>query len=87
MILFIKHVDIEGPETFGEFFERCGFQIKIIELQDGELLPKDLDELEAVVSLGGPMNVYEEEKYSFLREEHMFLKEVITLDIKRFVQG
>ncbi|MBN1869655.1 MAG: type 1 glutamine amidotransferase [Candidatus Omnitrophica bacterium] len=77
MILFIKHIGIEGPETLGEFFERNGFSVRTVELQEGEPLPEDSDNLEAVISLGGPMNAYEEDKYPFLKGEHEFIKKVI----------
>lgn len=81
MIVFLKHIAIEGPETFSRFFKRKGFDIKIIELQDGKPLPEDLSGIEAVISLGGPMNVYEEDKYSFLKAEDKFLRQTIDQDV------
>jgi GMP synthase (glutamine-hydrolysing) len=81
MILFIKHIDIEGPETLKEFFESQGFSTRTVELQNNDILPEDLSGIEAVVSLGGPMSVYEEEKYPFLKDEHVFLKEIIIQEI------
>lgn len=81
MIVFIKHIAIEGPETMGAFFHEKGFDVKIIELQRGEALPSDLSNVDAVISLGGPMNVYEEDRYTFLKEENEFLKKVIKKEI------
>ncbi|MCK5013899.1 MAG: type 1 glutamine amidotransferase [Candidatus Omnitrophica bacterium] len=81
MILFIKHIDIEGPETLKEFFEGQGLQTQTIELQNGDSLPEDIGNIEAIISLGGPINVYEEEKYPFLKDEHVFLKNVVTQEI------
>ncbi len=81
MILFIKHVDIEGPETLGAFFEKQGFPIAVIDLHQGDKLPEDLTKLTAVVSLGGPMNVYEEDKYPFLKDEDIFLKKILKANI------
>ena len=37
--------------------------------------------MEAIVSLGGPMNVYEEEKFPFLKAEDQFLKKAIKEEI------
>lgn len=73
MILIIKQTPEEGPGTIVEFFK----DTKIIELSQGDSLPKDTDNLEAVFIMGGPMNVYEEEKYPFLREENIFTKLLI----------
>ncbi|MBF0485799.1 MAG: type 1 glutamine amidotransferase [Candidatus Omnitrophica bacterium] len=78
MILFIKHIDIEGPETLGTFFEAAGFTLETVSLHQGERLPSDLTQLDAVISLGGPMNVYEEEKYPFLKDENLFLRQVLA---------
>ena len=81
MILFIKHVEIEGPETLGVFFAGKGYQIKVADLHKGDKLPKSLDGLDAVVFLGGPMNVYEEEMYPFLKEEDVFLKALLARNV------
>ncbi len=42
--------------------------MEIIDLSNGDVLPGSLDDIAAVVMLGGPMNVYEEEKYLFLKK-------------------
>lgn len=78
MILFIKNIGIEGPETIGDFFQQKGFSVQTLDLQQGDRLPGGLDGLRAVVVLGGPMNVYEEEKYPFLRDEDVFIKKVVA---------
>ncbi len=80
MILFIKHIDIEGPGTLGEFFAQTDWKVKTINLHKGEELPP-LHLCEAVVSLGGPMNVYENDIYPFLEVEEAFLKNVLKKDI------
>ena len=59
MILFIKHVDIEGPETLGTFFVEKGYELLVLDLHAGDHFPLSFDGIDAVVSLGGPMNVYE----------------------------
>ncbi len=78
LILYIMHVDIEGPETIAAFYEQRGFKSQIIKLYDGESLPQDFDGIEAVVCLGGPMNVYEEDTYPYLKAENIFIQRVIT---------
>ncbi len=82
MILFIQHVDIEGPGMFEEVFSRGGYEVKTIKAwENNEDLFCDIDDLEAVLLLGGPMNVYEEQEYTFLKQEDTFLKEIIKRDI------
>lgn len=84
MILIIKHIDIEGPGTFGDFLVKKGEPFRIVELGAGEKLPENLDGIKAVVVLGGPMNVYEEDKYPFLKEENEFIQEVLKKEIPYF---
>lgn len=81
MILVIKHVDIEGPETLGTFFIENNYAFEEINLYAGDHLPLSFKRVEAVISLGGPMNVDEESRYSFLKEEDLFLKQVIAQKI------
>ena len=81
MILILKHIEIEGPETIGQFFTDEGFEAKVLDLHKGDRLPKTFDHLDAVISLGGPMNVYEEDKYPFLKEENVFLRGILERGI------
>ena len=81
MILIIKHVFIEGPGIIGEFFKDNGHILKTIVFERNDRLSSELDEIEAVVIMGGPMNVYQEDKYPFLKQEGVFLKKLIKLEI------
>jgi len=81
MILIIKHISIEGPGIIGDFFKNTEWQVKTVELQNGGKFPSDFASIEAIISLGGPMNVYEEDRFPFLKDENVFLKEAINRDI------
>jgi len=75
-VLIIKHVDIEGPGLIEYCLNQAKIPYKIVNLKPGVYLPK-LDGLTHIVFLGGPMNVYEEDRYPFLRDEDLFIKEAI----------
>ena len=81
MILVIKHVISEGPGLLADFFKEKKFQLKVVELQKGQKLPESTNGFSAVISMGGPMSVYEENKYPFLKDEDRFLKEVVKKEI------
>src|SRR3989338_4101035 len=81
MILILKHIEIEGPETIGQFFTDEGFATKVLDLHKGDPFPKTFDHLDAVISLGGPMNVYEEKNYPFLKEENTFIQGILERGI------
>ncbi len=80
MIYFLQHIDIEGPGLLKDFFQEAGYATDTIHLYASDSLP-DASGAEAVVSLGGPMNVYEEEKHPYLAAENTFIKELIDRDI------
>lgn len=81
MIIFVKNISLEGPETLGTFFQKKGYQTREIDLQRGEALPAGFKDVEALVVLGGPMNVYEEEKYPFLKDEDALIKRAVAQGI------
>jgi len=74
--LIIKHVEIEGPGLIEYCLRQEKIPFRILNLEKGTHLPK-LDNLTHVVILGGPMTVYEEDRYPFLRDEDLFIKEAI----------
>ena len=80
-LLVVKHVGQEGPGMLVKPFEDAGWSVLTVELGRGEPLPDDLANIGAVVVLGGPMNVYEEEAYPFLREEDRFIRQVLSEEI------
>lgn len=75
-VLVVKHVDIEGPGLIEDCLRQEKIPYEILSFESGLHLPK-LDHLTHIVILGGPMNVYEEDRYPFLREEDFFIKEAI----------
>jgi GMP synthase (glutamine-hydrolysing) len=77
MILIVKHIDIEGPGTLGDFLISRQEPFEIVELGAGEPLPPDPGAFKAVVVLGGPMNVDEENLYPFLKPEDDFIRKVL----------
>jgi GMP synthase-like glutamine amidotransferase len=81
MILIIKHTFSEGPGILEDIFRARKIQTKIIEFENGDKLPSKLGGIDAVVSLGGPMNVYQEQEYPFLKREDDFLKKAFDKSV------
>jgi len=74
--LIIKHVEIEGPGLIEDCLKQEKIPYRIVNLETGARLPK-IDDLSHIVILGGPMNVYEEDRYPFLKDEDLLIKEAI----------
>jgi GMP synthase-like glutamine amidotransferase len=81
MVLAIKHVSIEGPGIISDFFRNSKWQLETIDLGNGEKLPSDFNNIEAVIVLGGPMNANEEDRFPFLKEEDIFIKQAIKREM------
>ncbi len=79
-VLMLKHIAIEGGGTIEEYLLSKGDKIDRRELQDGAPVPSKLD-YDVILILGGPMNVYEEDKYPFLKDEDKLIKEAIKKEI------
>jgi len=75
-VLIIKHIEVEGPGLIEVCLKEEKIPYQILNLEPGLRLPKP-DDFTEIVILGGPMNVYEEDRFPFLREEDLFIKESI----------
>jgi len=76
-ILVLKHVDCEGLGVWEEFCRGEGIAVDVAQLHRGDPLPPP-GRYHGVVSLGGPMNVYQEEIYPFLKMEDQFIREALA---------
>jgi len=76
-ILVLQHVESEGPGILRQGFEKAGATVEVVPLyQRGATLPPS-NTYSAIVSMGGPMNVYEDDRYPFLKAEAEFLNQEI----------
>jgi GMP synthase (glutamine-hydrolysing) len=80
-ILVIKHIGIEGPGTLGTYFRTAGWRLREIELKGNAALPSDPREFGAIFCMGGPMNVYEDAQYPFLKDENRFINNSVDAGV------
>ncbi|MEW6347451.1 MAG: type 1 glutamine amidotransferase [Thermodesulfobacteriota bacterium] len=78
-IAVCMHVASEGPGTLGTFLESKGARLVYFPLFDGASVPSEPDRFSAVVSMGGPMNVYDD--LPWIEPEDRFLRKAIEADI------
>ncbi|MFN3739358.1 MAG: type 1 glutamine amidotransferase [Thermodesulfovibrionales bacterium] len=79
--LIIKNIPLEGPGTITEFLTRHSIDYRIIEAGSGENIPS-LDGYKYLIVMGGPMAVYEMDKYPFLRKVALSMEKAIGKGIK-----
>lgn len=74
--LIIKNITTEGPGTIEDYLKTLKVPYRIVDLYKGEPLP-DLEGFSHIVIMGGPMAVYEMDKYPFLKDEALFIQKAI----------
>jgi len=71
--LILMHDREEDAGTIETYLNERQTDIHTVRFYEGDHLPNDALDFDTVVSMGGPMNVYEEDEYPFLVEETTFL--------------
>ena len=67
--LVFQHLDVEHPGIFRDFWRERGIAYDAVELDEGEAIPDDFSSYDALVVMGGPMNVWDVEELPWLRDE------------------
>ena len=75
-ILVLQHARIEHPGAFRKFLNEDGHDWFQVNLDEGAKLP-GVDGFDALWVMGGPMDVWEEEKYPWLQNEKTFIREAV----------
>ncbi|MFQ6023704.1 MAG: type 1 glutamine amidotransferase [Acidiferrobacterales bacterium] len=76
-ILVFQHIAVEHPGIFRDFLATDGIEWDVVELDKGEPIPA-LDAYDALWVMGGPMDVWEEDKYPWLVAEKTAIHEALT---------
>lgn len=73
-ILVFQHAAAEHPGSFREFMDADGIQWDAVELDEGEAIP-DLAPYDALLVLGGPMDVWQEAAHPWLVAEKQAIRD------------
>ena len=75
--LVLQHIDIEHPGIFRDFMREDRVTWDAVELDEGERIPP-LEGYDALISMGGPMDVFEEEEHPWLADEKVAIREAVA---------
>lgn len=76
-IILLQHADCEGPGTIGDVLDAADFRIRTVRGDRGDQVPQDLGNASGLVVMGGPMGVYEYDRYPFLRSEMRLIEKTV----------
>ncbi len=77
----LYHVEFEGLGSIKDWIQKNNLPLSETHLYNGEKLPP-VNEFDILIIMGGPMNIYEEDKYSWLKKEKTFIKNAIESNKK-----
>jgi len=80
-VLVLQHERIEHLGVFKEFLSEDGATWHVVELDEGETIPP-LDPFDAMIVMGGPQDVWQEDLYPWLREEKDAIRRFVA-DMRR----
>ncbi|MEM9498407.1 MAG: type 1 glutamine amidotransferase [Pseudomonadota bacterium] len=75
--LVFQHLSVEHPGVLREFWKADGIEYDAIELDEGETIPASFDPYAALVVMGGPMDVWQEEAHPWLVPEKQAIRKWI----------
>ena len=76
-IIVLQHIKVEDPGYIKDLMLKDGVHLTIIELDEGEKIPEDLSKFDAMFCMGGPMDTWMEDKYSWLIDEKQKIKNFV----------
>jgi len=68
----------EPPGTIVDALRAPGLARKIVRTFEGEEVPVDPGAAAGLIAMGGPMGVYEEARYPFLRDEMQLTEQMLA---------
>ena len=83
--LVFQHIAIEHPGIFRDFWDAAGVSWDAVELDEGEAIPSNLADYDALVVMGGPMDVWEEDEYPWLKTEKAAIRDWVIEQRKPFL--
>jgi GMP synthase (glutamine-hydrolysing) len=69
---YFQHVPFEGLGSIGPWAREMGYEITSTRLFAKDKFP-DLDDIDWLIIMGGPMGIYDEDKYPWLLSEKNYI--------------
>lgn len=76
--LVFQHLAVEHPGTFRDLWRAAGVTWDTVELDEGGTIPEDLAAYDALVVMGGPMDVWQADLHPWLTPEIAAIRRFVT---------
>jgi GMP synthase-like glutamine amidotransferase len=68
-LLVFQHLAVEHPGVLRDLWKAAGLKWDVVELDEGEAIPSNLAGYDGLVAMGGPMDVWQEVTFPWLKAE------------------
>lgn len=75
--LVVTHSPTEGVGNVGTWLEAAGVELDVVEPWDGDTVPTDPTQYDAVIVMGGPQQAYDEDSAPWLRATKELLRNAV----------
>jgi GMP synthase (glutamine-hydrolysing) len=75
-VLVLQHISCEPPGVYEDVLRKRGAEIKRVELDERDPLPASRD-FDAIVAMGGPMSVNDDDALHWLADEKAFISKAV----------
>jgi GMP synthase-like glutamine amidotransferase len=82
-VLVLQHIECEPPGVYEDVLRERGAKIHRVELDEHDPLP-DWKGFDAIIAMGGPMSVNDDEKLPWLRNEKALINDAVRAGIPFF---
>lgn len=79
-ILVFEHSDSTGTERLGETLRDFGQRLRIVQLHHGDDVPPDLDDVDGIISCGGPQSAYDD-SHDWLEPQMALMRQAHALEM------
>lgn len=76
----IQHIECETPGTITDALKAEAISLQTVNAYKGEPVPKEMGAAAGLIIMGGPMGVYEEDRYPFLCDEIRLIEQAVKED-------
>lgn len=79
-VLVLQHIECEPPGGYEDVLRERGATLHRVELDEGEPLPAP-GTFDAIVAMGGPMSVNDEDEFPWLRDEKVLIAKAVRAGV------
>ena len=80
--IVLQHIKVEDPGYIKDLMLNDGWKLTTVELDEGDKIPPNINQFDAMLCMGGPMDTWMEDKYPWLIDEKKKIKNFVV-DLKK----